>query len=77
MFCALKPKRFDLLTKRTLIFISDAKRLIGRKFEEPSVQSDMKHWPFKVSWVLQEVERRGESKKRSYAGRCVRVQLCP
>ena len=28
--------------------VFDAKRLIGRKFTESSVQSDMKHWPFSV-----------------------------
>jgi heat shock 70kDa protein 1/2/6/8 len=28
--------------------VFDAKRLIGRKFADPEVQSDMKHFSFKV-----------------------------
>nr|AAQ05768.1 heat shock protein 70 [Penaeus monodon] len=28
--------------------VFDAKRLIGRKFEDHTVQSDMKHWPFTI-----------------------------
>ncbi|CAH1795058.1 unnamed protein product [Owenia fusiformis] len=46
--------------------IFDAKRLIGRKFNDHSVQSDMKHWPFKVTndagKPKLEVEYKGETK---------------
>jgi heat shock protein 1/8 len=47
--------------------VFDAKRLIGRAFNDPAVQSDMKHWPFKVVDVagkpVIEVEFKGERKR--------------
>ncbi|BEJ14327.1 hypothetical protein CspHIS471_0400940 [Cutaneotrichosporon sp. HIS471] len=46
--------------------VFDAKRLIGRKFDDAEVQSDMKHWPFKViskaGKPFIQVEYRGEEK---------------
>jgi L1 cell adhesion molecule like protein len=46
--------------------VFDAKRLIGRKFEDATVQSDMKHWPFKVvsdgGKPKIQVEYKGETK---------------
>uniref|UniRef100_A0A671R7X0 Heat shock cognate 70 n=1 Tax=Sinocyclocheilus anshuiensis TaxID=1608454 RepID=A0A671R7X0_9TELE len=46
--------------------VFDAKRLIGRHFDDPVVQSDMKHWPFTVlndgSKPKLEVEYKGELK---------------
>jgi len=48
--------------------VFDAKRLIGRKFDDPIVQKDMKLWPFKVESgqdgkPLVLVKHKGETKK--------------
>ena len=48
--------------------VFDAKRLIGRKFSDPGLQSDIKHWPFIVKsgpggTPLIEVEYKGETKQ--------------
>jgi heat shock protein 1/8 len=46
--------------------VFDAKRLIGRKFNDPEVQADMKHFPFKIvdraGKPVIEVEFKGEKK---------------
>lgn len=48
--------------------VFDAKRLIGRKFSDPTVQADIKLWPFKVEPGTDDkpmivVEYKGETKK--------------
>ncbi len=47
--------------------VFDAKRLIGRKFDDVEVQSDLKHFPFRVfsksGKPVIEVEYRGETKQ--------------
>ena len=46
--------------------VFDAKRLIGREFNDPSVQADLKYWPFKIvnkkSKPHVQVESSGEKK---------------
>merc|ERR1711959_219316 len=47
--------------------VFDAKRLIGRKFDDPVIQADMKHWPFKINTCpgnkpIIQVEFKGENK---------------
>ena len=47
--------------------VFDAKRLIGRRFDDPKIQDDMKHWPFTVvneaGKPKIEVEYKGEVKR--------------
>ncbi|XP_030753769.1 heat shock protein 68-like [Sitophilus oryzae] len=47
--------------------IFDAKRLIGRKYDDPKIQADIKHWPFKVinetGKPKLQVEFKGETKR--------------
>ncbi|XP_061541192.1 heat shock 70 kDa protein 1-like [Phycodurus eques] len=46
--------------------VFDAKRLIGRRFDDPVVQADRKHWPFKVvadgGKAKIQVQHKGEDK---------------
>ncbi|XP_037707587.1 heat shock protein 68 [Drosophila subpulchrella] len=47
--------------------VFDAKRLIGRRFDDPKIQEDMKHWPFRVvsdnGKPKMSVEFKGEEKR--------------
>ncbi|EDW42436.1 GM26002 [Drosophila sechellia] len=53
------------MNPRNTVF--DAKRLIGRKYDDPKIAEDMKHWPFKVVSDCGKpkigVEYKGESKR--------------
>lgn len=47
--------------------VFDAKRMIGRRFSDPEIQNDMKHWPFKVIRLdndkpAMQVQFKGETK---------------
>lgn len=59
-------KQQSAMNPKNTVF--DAKRLIGRKFSDPTVQNDIKHYPFKVSKSSDdscyiEAEYKGEIKK--------------
>lgn len=59
-------KQQSAINPKNTVF--DAKRLIGRKFSDPVVQNDIKHYPFKVSKSADdscyiETEYKGEIKK--------------
>nr|AIA62361.1 hsp70 [Bactrocera minax] len=53
------------MNPRNTVF--DAKRLIGRKYDDPKIMEDVKHWPFKVvsdgGKPKISVEYKGESKR--------------
>lgn len=56
------------VAKNPVNSVFDAKRLIGRKFNDPIVQKDMKLWPFKVEAGSDDkpvivVQFKGETKK--------------
>ena len=41
--------KYQAAVKDPVNTVFDAKRLIGREYNDPGVQADMKFWPFKVS----------------------------
>ena len=65
---SFRPFRHQSITILIVILsVFDAKRLIGRKFSDAEVQSDLKHFPFKVidksGKPYVRVQYRGEDKE--------------
>merc|ERR1712038_1774265 len=52
--------------------VFDAKRLIGRKFTDAGVQSDMKHWPFKAEEISSMVLTKMKEIAEAYLGKEVK-----
>uniref|UniRef100_A0AAQ6AFG3 Heat shock protein 8 n=1 Tax=Amphiprion ocellaris TaxID=80972 RepID=A0AAQ6AFG3_AMPOC len=56
----------ESVNREIVLCFTDAKRLIGRRFDDTVVQSDMKHWPFNVindnTRPKVQVEYKGETK---------------
>merc|ERR1712194_920845 len=52
--------------------VFDAKRLIGRKFTDASVQQDMKHWPFKAEEISSMVLTKMKDIAEAYLGKEVK-----
>ena len=59
------PKNQGTMNPHNTVF--DAKRLIGRKVDDPEIQRDQKHWPFKVAKKndkpVIEVQYKGDKKQ--------------
>ena len=67
MSCSVGDAAKNALTSNHHNTVFDAKRLIGRKFGEPELQRDMKHWPFSVvnrgGKPVVSVEHHGETRE--------------